>query len=52
MLRESFQTETLAAAMYKKILDVPGIDSELFDALEQISFEEKRSIEELSQMLD
>ncbi len=52
MLRESFQTETVAAATYKKILELPGIDSELFDALEQISFEEERSIEELSQLLD
>ena len=52
MLREAFKTESHAAAGYKKILALPGIDSELYDAIEQISFEEERSIEELSQLLD
>ena len=52
MLREAFQTETKAAEGYKKILALPGIDSELYDAIEQISFQEERSVEELSQLLD
>ena len=52
MLREAFQTETRAAARYKAILELPGVDSELYDAIQQISFEEQRSIEELSQLLD
>ncbi len=52
MLREAFQTETKAAECYKEILALPGIDSELYDAIEQISFQEERSVEELSQLLD
>lgn len=52
MLHEAFETETGAADGYKKILALPDLDSELFDAIEQISFAEERSIEELSQLLD
>ena len=52
MLGEAFKTETHAAATYKKILALPGLEAELYDAIEQISFQEQRSIEELSQMLD
>lgn len=52
MLRESFDTETRAAEGYRKILDLPGLDSELYDTIEQISFEEQRSIEELGQLID
>jgi bacterioferritin len=52
MLREAFDTETRAAAGYQRILELPDLDSELFDAIEQISFAEQRSIEELSQLLD
>ncbi len=52
MLREAFQTETTAAAGYKKLLELPEIDSELYDAIEQISFQEQRSIDELCQLLD
>ena len=52
MLREAFETETKAAQGYRKILALPGIDSELYDTVEQISFQEERSIEELSQLLD
>ena len=52
MLREAFQTETRAAEGYKSILDLPDLDSELHDAVEQIYFQEERSIEELSQLLD
>ena len=52
MLQEAFKTEETAAATYKRILGMPGLGSELKDALEQISFQEERSITELSQMLD
>jgi bacterioferritin (cytochrome b1) len=52
MLREAFETEKQAAKGYKGFLDLPGIDSELYDAIEQIYFQEERSIEELSQLLD
>jgi hypothetical protein len=52
MLREALETETQAAKGYKGFLDLPGIDSELYDAIEQIYFQEERSIEELSQLLD
>lgn len=52
MLREAFQTETKAAEGYQRLLALPGIDSELYDAIEQISFQEERSVEELSQLLD
>lgn len=52
MLREAHKTEMHAAAGYKTILDLPGLDSELSDAIGQIYFEEERSIEELSQLLD
>ena len=52
MLDEAFKTETQAAAAYKTILDLPGIDAELYDAIEQISFQEERAVEELSQLID
>ncbi len=52
MLREAFETEKQAAASYKKILALPDLDSELHDAIEQISFMEKRSIEELTHLLE
>jgi len=52
MLRESFETETRAAKGYQALLTLPGIDSELYDTIEQICFQEERSIEELSQLLD
>ena len=52
MLRESYKTETHAAKSYKSFLELPGIDSELYDAIEQIYFQEERSVEELNQLLD
>ena len=52
MLSESLETEKRAAAGYKGFLELPGIDSELYDAIEQIYFQEERSIEELTQLLD
>ena len=52
MLREAYETETRAAEGYQTILALPGIDPELYDTMEQISFQEERSVEELSQLLD
>ncbi len=52
MLGEAFKTEAQAAATYQGILELPGLDSELYDAIEQISFQEARSLEELTQLLD
>jgi bacterioferritin len=50
MLQESMKTETTAAESYKAFLDLPGLESELFDAIEQIYFAESRSVEELNQL--
>ena len=52
MLTESMKTESHAASTYKSLLELPGIDSELFDAIEQIYFQEERSVEELKQLMD
>jgi bacterioferritin (cytochrome b1) len=52
MLREAHKTETHAAKSYRAFLDLAGIDAELFDAIEQIYFQEERSVEELNQLLD
>lgn len=51
MLVESMKTERTAAATYKKILAIEGIDDELFDSIEQIYFAEERAVEELNQMI-
>ena len=52
MLDEAMKTETKAAAGYKAVLAIEGIDSETFDAIEQIYFQEERSVDELSQLMD
>ena len=52
MLREAYRTEVEAASGYKAFLELPGIDEELHDAIEQIYFQEERSVEEMSQLLD
>jgi len=51
MLQESLKTETRAAATYKEFLELPGLDGELFDAVEQIYFAEARSVDELKQLM-
>ena len=51
MLEESMKTERKAASTYHDFLDQPGIDPELYDAIEQIYFAEARSVEELAQLL-
>ncbi len=52
MLTEAMKTESHAAKSYKEFLQLPGIDSELSDAIEQIYFQEERSVEELKQLMD
>jgi len=52
MLDEAIKTETRAAATYKGILEMGGLDSELSDAIEQIFFAEERSVEELNQLMN
>jgi bacterioferritin (cytochrome b1) len=51
MLAEAMKTEVRAGKTYKEFLEVPGVDSELYDAIEQIYFMEERSVEELKQLL-
>ena len=51
MLTEAMKTESHAANSYKGFLELPGIDSELSDAIEQIYFQEERSVEELKQLM-
>ena len=53
MLSESYKTESIAVETYSKILPlVEEIgDSELFDSLEVVYFDEQRSVEELRMML-
>ena len=51
MLDESMKTETQAAKSYKEFLDLDGTDPELFDAIEQIYFQEERSITEMKQLI-
>ena len=51
MLEEAMKTETRAARTYKEFLELPGIERELYDAIEQIYFQEERSVEELKQLM-
>ena len=51
MLQESLKTESHAAASYKAFLELPGIDAELSDAIEQIYFAEERSVADLNQLI-
>ena len=51
MLKEAIKTETHAAKAYAEILEIPGLDSELEDAIQQIHFAEERSVEELQQLM-
>jgi bacterioferritin len=52
MLDEAMKTEARAARTYKEFLALPGIDPELYDAIEQIYFQEERSVEELKQLME
>jgi len=52
MLAEAMKTETKAAATYKAVLKLDGIDRESYDAIEQIYLQEERAVDELTQMMD
>ncbi len=52
MLQEAMKTETRAAETYKDFLDLDGVGAELYDAIEQIYFQEERSVEELKQLVE
>ena len=52
MLAEAMKTESHAAKTYQQFLELPGIDTELYDAIEQIYFGEQRSVEELKQLIE
>jgi bacterioferritin len=52
MLAEAMKTETHAASTYKSLLEIPGVDPELHDAIEQIYFQEERSVDELKQIME
>ena len=53
MLKEAYKTEEIAAETYGEILPMieSDGDTELYDALEVIYFDEQRSVEELRMML-
>lgn len=51
MLEEALKTEGFAAKTYKEFLALPGLDQELFDAIEQIYLAEERSVDELRQLM-
>ena len=51
MLEEAMKTERRAAETYKAFLELPGIEAEMHDAIEQIYFMEERSVEELNQLM-
>jgi bacterioferritin len=50
MLEEAMKTERKAAETYRNFLEMPGVDGELHDSIEQIYFAEERAVDELSQM--
>ena len=52
MLQESMKTETQAATTYKELLAMPKLEPELSDAIEQIFFQEERSVDELNQLIE
>lgn len=52
MLEEAMKTESFAARSYKEILDMGGLDAELYDQIEQIYFAEDRAVEELHLLMN
>ena len=51
MLTESLKTEQKAAAGYEVVLALIKNDEEMYDSIEQIYFQELRSVEEVTQLL-
>ena len=50
MLKEAMKTEQHAAESYQEVLNMIKDDDEMYDALEQIFFDEARSVEELKRL--
>ena len=50
MLKEAMKTEQYAAESYQEVLNMIKDDDEMYDALEQIFFDEARSVEELKRL--
>jgi len=50
MLKEAMKTEQYAAESYQDVLNMIKDDDEMYDALEQIFFDEARSVEELKRL--
>ena len=51
MLAESLKTEQKAAAGYEEVLSLIKEDEEMYDSIEQIYFQELRSVEEVTQLM-
>ena len=51
MLTESLRTEQKAAEGYEEVLALIKDDEEMYDSIEQIYFQELRSVEEVTQLL-
>ena len=51
MLKEALKTEQKAAEGYEVVLALIKDDEEMYDSIEQIYFQELRSVEEVTQLL-
>ncbi len=51
MLKEALKTEKKAAKVYEVVLELIKDDEEMHDSIEQIYFQELRSVEEVTQLL-
>ena len=51
MLKEALRTEQKAAAGYEEVLSLIKDDKEMYDSIEQIYFQELRSVEEVTQLM-
>ena len=51
MLKEALKTERKAAEGYEEVLSLIKDDEEMYDSIEQIYFQELRSVEEVTQLL-
>ena len=51
MLKEALKTEQKAAEGYEVVLSLIKDDDEMYDSIEQIYFQELRSVEEVTQLL-
>ena len=51
MLDEALKTEQKAAAGYELVLSLIKDDEEMYDSIEQIYFQELRSVEEVTQLM-